>query len=167
MVFVSRHPTMSKKSWLILLVHYLRRYFSEHMPSFLDTAQYRTEKGRKIFGTRTFNQIVQYRYRAVLGIRDILVRIRIRTSDQRIREAQKHAGSYGSGLKKSHKVIKKLQNSRNRCFSYYFAWWWKDPDPCFWLTYPDADTEGPKNIRILRIRIPNLPWQQEMQNTIS
>jgi hypothetical protein len=52
----------------------------------------------------------------VLGIRDILVRIRMRIR-MRIRDAQKHPD-----LDPEHwrKVIKKSQNRRNQGFSYYF-----------------------------------------------
>jgi hypothetical protein len=40
------------------------------------------------------------------------------------------------------KVLKKPKNSKNLDFSYYFAWWWKDPDPYLWLMHPDPG--GPK-----------------------
>ncbi len=43
------------------------------------------------------------------------------------------------------------QNSRNQGFSYFFfAWWWKDPDP----RGTNIDGSGrPKNLWILLIRI--------------
>ncbi len=66
----------------------------------------------------------------VLGIRDILVwiRMRIHISDYRIRmqirEAQKHTDPehwYIYIILQRYKVIKKLQNSRNQGFSCYFC----------------------------------------------
>ncbi len=46
---------------------------------------------------------------------------------------------------------KEVTNSRNQGFSYYFAWWWKDPEPdpypYLWRTDPDSDP-GDLNIRI-------------------
>ncbi len=47
------------------------------------------------------------------------------------------------------KVIKKSQNSRNQCFSYYFCLMIeKDPDPYLWLT--DQVPRGPKTYEFYR-----------------
>ncbi len=75
-----------------------------------------------------------------------------RTSDLRIREAEKTYGSYGSGtlvhlhhsLRK--KIIKKSQNSRNHGFSYYFCLITKGSG-----AGSGCGSERPKNVRI-RIR---------------
>ncbi len=40
--------------------------------------------------------------------------------------------------------IKKSQTSKNQHFFHFFACWWRDPNPCIWITDPDADPGGPK-----------------------
>ncbi len=42
--------------------------------------------------------------------------------------------------------IKEVINIRNQGFSYYFAWWLKDPDPYLWLTDPGGpETYGSRS----------------------
>ncbi len=109
----------------------------------------------------------------MLGIRDILVRIRIRilgsvpltnrlNADPGIpktygsyRSGSRSRGGFGTRVIHLHhsskiKSLKKLQNStvEIKVFLTNFAWWWKNPDPgpdpYFWLTNTDADPGGPK-----------------------
>ncbi len=98
---------------------------------------------------------------AVLRIRDISVRIRILWS-----APLSNGSGCGSGRPKNIRMWirntdKKSQRSHKtvkiKVFLTIFAWWWKDPepDPYLLLTDPDADPGGPRNIRILWIRIHN------------
>ncbi len=102
---------------------------------------------------------------AVLRIRNILVRIRIRLQDRILRflpvafkmptKISDFAMSFWRYIYISlqrKKVMKKSQNSRNPSFITFIAWWWKDTvrirtnnDGSGWL----------KNLRILWIQVRN------------
>ncbi len=84
------------------------------------------------------------------GIRDILERLRMR-----IQEAQKHIDPTDPDADSEHwyrtltsffedKKSKRSYITVIKVFLAIFAWYWKDPDSCLWLTNPDADPGGPK-----------------------
>ncbi len=97
----------------------------------------------------------------MLGIRDILVRIRMRFGTL----VHLHTSFFKD--KKSEKSYKTVEI---KVFLTFFAWWWKDPepDPYLWVM-TNQSTESrcrsgrAKNIRIrmqirMRIRIPSTDW---------